>query len=115
MRSIPSSGVGTDPHLTGEPVWVSESSLDAVDFRLTSASTNSIAKVALSDVLIDAAGVTRLNPTSLGAFEYGGAVTITPPTILPPPTHTPITHTITSTITIDGNQVVLSGAYTDPN
>jgi hypothetical protein len=40
MRTSPSDGVNTDPHIAVEPAWVDETSLDAIDFHLTSASVN---------------------------------------------------------------------------
>lgn len=55
MRTCPSGGVCTDPHIAGEPVWKNESSLDGIDFHLTTASTNA-AKHGVNGVNIGVTG-----------------------------------------------------------
>jgi hypothetical protein len=68
MRTLPTDGVGTDPHIAVEPAWVDETSLDAIDFHLTAASVNALGQGTTS---------TSLAPVNIGA--YGLADETAPP------------------------------------
>jgi hypothetical protein len=75
MRTVPADGVGTDPHIAGEPVWKDETSLDAIDFHLTAASTDALKQ--------------GIGGVDIGA--YGLAPVVTPPVTTPPVTTPPVT------------------------
>jgi hypothetical protein len=80
MRTLPAGGVGDDPHIAGEPVWKDETSLDAVDFHLTAASTNALGK--------------GVGGVDIGAYGLAPVVTppvVTPPVVTPPVTTPPVT------------------------
>jgi hypothetical protein len=74
MRTVPADGVGTDPHIAGEPVWKDETSLDAIDFHLTAASVNALGQ--------------GVGGVDIGA--YGLAPVVTPPAVTPPVTTPPV-------------------------
>jgi hypothetical protein len=77
MRSLPTDGVGTDPHIANQPTWTGEASLDAIDFHLTPRSINAIGKGAsIAGLAKDITGTQRsTTKPSIGAFEGAGAVT----------------------------------------
>ncbi len=88
----PGSSCG-DPHLAGEPVFTGntplpETAFDAVNFALTSASTNAIGQgITIPGLTSDFNGTPRSGPGTIGALVYGGSA--------PPPAPAPGPSTLT--------------------
>ncbi|MBN9614232.1 MAG: hypothetical protein BGO25_05790 [Acidobacteriales bacterium 59-55] len=85
MRTLP-EGSGDDPHIAVEPVWTDETSLDAIDFHLTTASTNALGQ-GVADSTASALTSTSAAATNIGAYGLAdgsaeppaGSIVVTPP------------------------------------
>lgn len=69
---------GETNYVCGDPLWVAESNVDALNPNLTGSSPLIGAGVLVSGITTDFNGKTRPNPPSIGAFEPGSAPPVNP-------------------------------------